>query len=117
MKQITALFVAFLGIYPCFSQPVVGNDSLLAKPVKEKATAKIFPNPTRNKAEITLSGFEAGYVRIHIISAAGTVFRDDNRLLLFGEETVVLMFSLPPGIYFVLIRQKEKMVRKRLVVQ
>ncbi len=117
MKQITALFVAFLGIYPCFSQTVGGNDSLAGKPVKEKAAAKIFPNPAGNRAEVSLSGFEAGFVRIQIISAAGNIFRDDNRLLLFGEETVVLMFALPPGIYFVLIRQKEKLVKKRLLVQ
>jgi len=128
MKEIVILLVTFLGICKGFTQNPSGSvmpdsiktvvkkaaaDSLLSK---EKAAVKLFPNPAKNRAELEVSGFEAGMVRLQIIDINGKVVRDEQRLLITGNENIVLMFALQPGIYFILVKQKEKAVKKRMAV-
>ena len=129
MKEIIILLVTFLGIYTGFAQNPAGNivsDSLSAAPKrlnsdslvsKDKASVKLFPNPAKNKAELEVTGFEPGITRLQIIDACGKLVRDDQRLLVSGNENIVLMFALQPGIYFILIKQKDKLVKKKMIVQ
>ena len=129
MKEIVILLVTFLGICKGFAQSPLGSvtsDSLKItslKPapdsslLKEKASLKLFPNPAKNKAELEVNGFEPGIVKLQIIDINGKVLSDDQRLLVNGNENIVLMFSLQPGIYFILVKQKDRSVKKKMVVQ
>ena len=131
MKKISLLFFTFSGIYAGFSQkPAVKssgdslNNPLLAKtvvlatiPEKEKASVKIFPNPAKNKVELEIKGFEPGFVQLRFIDAHGNCVRNDKRMLYSGNEQVVVMFSLPPGLYFLQIKQKEKLEKRKFLVQ
>ena len=129
MKEIVILLVTFLGICKGFTQSPSGNitpDSLTiaakktvadSLPAKEKATVRLFPNPVKNKAELEVKGFEPGQVQLQLLDVNGKKIRDDQRLLVSGNENIVLMFSLQPGIYFILVKQKDKLIRKKMVVQ
>ena len=129
MKEIVILLVTFLGICKGSAQGPAGSvmpDSVknsLHKIVadtaaaKEKASIKLFPNPAKNKAELEVKGFEAGTIRLQILDVNGKLLRDDQRLLVSGDENMVIMFSLQPGIYFIVLKQKERSVKKKLVVQ
>lgn len=131
MKKIVILFLTFLGICTGFAQNPAGTDSLQnantvtqfqkaghnAVALKENPAVKLYPNPAKNKVELELKGFESGLVQLQIISASGKMVRDDQRLLFSGNENMVVMFSLTPGIYFILLRQKTTLVKKKLLVQ
>lgn len=115
MKQIAFLFFTFLGIYNCFGQkPAEIIDSVAAK---EKPFIRLFPNPAKNKVEIEIKGFEAGYVQVRLIDNKGNMVRDDRRLLFSGNETIMLMFSESPGIYFLFVQQGENKLRTKLLIQ
>lgn len=86
------------------------------KQKEDYASAKIFPNPATNKVTIQVMGFKPGILQLKITDRNGMVFRDDHRLLVNGNEDIVLMFLLPPGIYFMLLSQKENRLKKKLVV-
>jgi len=129
MKEIVILLVTFLGISKGFAQSPAGGvtpDSVTisqqkitldAAPAKEKATVKLFPNPAKNKAELELKGFQAGTIQLQIVDVNGKILRDDQRLLVSGDESMVIMFSLQHGIYFIVLKQKDRSVKKKLVVQ
>jgi hypothetical protein len=129
MKEIVILLVTFLGICKAFAQgPAVSiapdsvrnnqqKSAVVAEPAKQKASVKLFPNPAKNKAELEVKGFEAGTIQLQIIDANGKLLRDDQRLLVNGDENIVIMFSLRPGIYFIALKQKDRSVKKKLVVQ
>jgi Secretion system C-terminal sorting domain len=132
MKEIVILFFTFLGICKAFAQNPSGdtvpgsfknNPPVMQKPVADsllgavKATAKLYPNPAHNKAELEVKGFEPGHVQLQIIDLNGTKLRDDKRLLLSGNENITVMFALSPGIYFVILRQVKKLVKIKMVVQ
>jgi Secretion system C-terminal sorting domain len=129
MKEIVILLVTFLGICKGFAQNPNGSvapDSLKitvqkpdadAIPAKEKAAVKLFPNPAKNKAELEVTGFEPGLVKLQIIDLNGKLVRDDQRLLVTGNENIVVMFALQPGIYFILLKQKDRTVKKKMIVQ
>jgi hypothetical protein len=129
MKEIVILLVTLLGICKAFAQGPAGAvmpgslknsmqkiaaDSLVTK---EKATVRLFPNPAKNKAELEVKGFEGGTVQLQIVDVNGKLLRDDQRLLSSGNEHMVIMFSLQPGIYFIILKQKNRSVKKKLVVQ
>lgn len=129
MKEIVILLVTFLGICKGFAQSPSGsiipdsiktiskkayNDSLLAS---NKASVKLFPNPAKNRAELEVNGFEPGQVKLQIVDINGKLLRDDQRLLVTGNENIVIMFALQPGIYFILVKQKDKLVKKKMIVQ
>ena len=124
MKNFLFIIFSFLGIYTCKAQAAGSgmNDTVVKKyntdtVLKEKATVKLYPNPAKNKAELELHGFSQGLVQVQIINLQGGVERSDQRLLLSGNENLVLMFSLPAGVYFVVLRQKDKQVKRKLLVQ
>lgn len=132
MKEFIILFFTFLGICKGFAQNPVGNnlpdslqntkaaaqkkssDSLF---IKDKASVKLFPNPAKNKAELEVKGFEAGLIQLQIIDISGKLERNDQRLLVSGNENIVVMFSLKPGIYFITVKQKDKLAKKKMIVQ
>jgi hypothetical protein len=132
MKEIVILFFTFLGICKAFAQNPLGDsmsDSLKSKLAiiqktavdtalgKEKATAKLYPNPAKNKVELEVKGFKQGQIQVQIIDINGKKLRDDQRFLFTGNENITLMFSLPPGIYFVVLRQAKRLVKMKMVVQ
>ena len=84
---------------------------------KEKPVVQLFPNPAKNKVELEIRGFEPGYLQISLLNNNGKVVKEEKRLLLFGSETVVLMFSQDPGLYYLLVKQGAKSVRTKLVIQ
>ncbi len=132
MKEFIILFFTFLGICKGFAQNPVGknltdslqntkaaaqkksSDSLF---IKDKASVKLFPNPAKNKAELEVKGFEAGLIQLQIIDISGKLERNDQRLLVSGNENIVVMFSLKPGIYFITVKQKDKLAKKKMIVQ
>ena len=77
----------------------------------------MFPNPARNKVEIEIKGFEPGFVQIQIINITANILRDDKRIVFVGNEIIILMFSIKPGIYFLTLKQNKKQARAKLVVQ
>ncbi len=128
MKEFLFIIFSLLGIYACKAQDggnglpdsaaVASSKKITADSVvKEKASVKLYPNPVKNKAELELQGFEPGIIQVQIININGGAERNDQRLLVNGNENLVLMFSLPAGVYFVVLRQKDKLVKKKMVVQ
>ena len=121
MKFFVLLAFSLLGKFVCIAQadsavataPLKTADAV----VKEKATVLLYPNPTKNKAELQLTGFEPGVVQLQIISIAGRLERSEERLLTNGKETVVIMFALPAGLRYVILKQKNKMVKVKMLVQ
>ena len=83
---------------------------------ESKPTAKLYPNPSKNKVVLQLNGFKTGMAQLQIINDKGNVVRKEDRLLVNGNEEVVMFFSLPSGIYFVKTIQGKIEIRKRLVV-
>ncbi len=103
-----------------FTQHADSTSTVIDKQIKavsvSKPTMLLYPNPTKNKVVIQLKGFKAGMAKLQIISDRGGIARKEDRLLISGNEEVVMFFSLPPGIYFIKTTQGEMEVKKRLVV-
>ena len=132
MKKIILLFFTFLGIYCCLAQPAKTIDTVngtkdavsniqLRKTdslaVKEKPTVRLFPNPAKNKAEIEIKGFAAGYVKIQLMSNEGKLLREEKRLVLTGNEIIIFIFSEKPGLYFLFIKQGKIIRKAKLLIQ
>jgi hypothetical protein len=82
-----------------------------------KAAVKLYPNPVKNKVTLELTGFAPGLVQVQLFNSGGKIERNDNRLLTSGNEQLVMMFALPAGVYLITVKQKEKIVKKKMVVQ
>lgn len=132
MKKIILLFFTFSGICCCLAQPAKTIDTVNRKndavsniqlrktdsiAAKGKPVVRIYPNPAKNKAEIEIKGFDAGYIKIQLISNDGKLLREEKRLVLTGNEVIIIMFSENPGLYFVLLKQGKRMVKCRLLIQ
>ena len=132
MKEITLIFFTFSGIYGFAQNPATAIDIVTAgqkiqvtsQPgkvdmivVKVKPVVQLFPNPAKNKVELEIKGFDPGYIQISLLNNNGKTVKEEKRLLLGGSETVVLMFSQDPGLYYLLLKQGTKSVRTKLVIQ
>lgn len=126
MRQIVILFLTFSGICKGFAQAAADTFPKYAIEVpqakkdtiaKEKTAIKIYPNPAKNKVELSVSGFQPGSVQLQILDQKGNKLRDDKRLLFSGNESITVMFSLPAGFYFIQVRQNNLLLRKKLMVQ
>ena len=130
MKKIILFALTFLGICKGFTQnpseSTATDSAKIINPAfqktdalitKEIAVVNLYPNPAKNKVEFEVKGFEPGLVQLQIISVSGKTVRNDSRLLFSGAENVVVMFSLTPGIYFIVLKQKDKLVKKKMMVQ
>lgn len=131
MKKIIVILITFSGISVGYAQQTtVPKDSGYTKqihvpalqvkkdslPVKEIISARLFPNPAKNKVEIEVKGFKPGNVHIQLIDKTGKLVRNDLRSLFTGNETIVYMFSENPGIYFLIIKQDEKSLKSKLII-
>lgn len=129
MQQLIFSLVLFFLVGNCFSQePITITDSslylkqpvLLEKNNQQQLTSSlqlsIFPNPAKNKVTLQVKGFEPGTAVVKILDTRGKMIREDSRLLTSGSEEIVMFLMLPPGIYFVIISEKGKVIRKKLVM-
>ena len=125
------MFFTFSGIYTAFSQKPMEktmrgslNSPGTTKTVKTDTPAiktipfvRLFPNPAKNKVELEIKGYEPGFIQLQFFDTHGKKLRNDKRILYSGNELMVVMFSLPPGIYFVLVKQKDRIERRKLLVE
>lgn len=127
MKKITLLFFTFLGICGAFAQAQIksaGAGNLISKQntdttdrVEKRPLTKIFPNPARNKIEIEIRGFEPGYIKIQLHTADGKLLREEQRMVLTGNETILFMFFENPGSYYITARQGKWLTKNKLIIQ
>lgn len=132
MKKIILLSFTFSGICSCFSQDSLKVDEAINKLqskvtnilplktdslVKEKPSFRLYPNPAKNRAEIEITGFKPGHVKIQLITNAGKMLREEKRLVLTGNETITCMFSEIPGLYFLFVKQGKIILKNKLVIQ
>jgi hypothetical protein len=133
MKKIILLFFTFLGICACYAQqPAETNDTVKvlqssganSLPVKNdslftrlKPAAVLYPNPAKNRIEIAIKGFEAGYIKLQLIGNTGKLVKEEQRLLFSENETIVFMFSETAGLYYLVLKQGTKVLRNKLIIQ
>ena len=132
MKKIILLFFTFSGICCCQAQPAKITDTVNGKKdavsnilpfktdslaAKGKSSVRLYPNPAKNKTEIEIKGFDAGYIKIQLINNAGKLLIEEKRLVLSGNEVIIFMFSEKPGLYFLFLKQGKIMVKSKLVIQ
>jgi hypothetical protein len=53
---------------------------------------------------------------VRILDIKGKLLREDNRLLTNGTEDIIMFLMLKAGIYFILVSEPGKLVRKKLVI-
>ncbi|MBL7701688.1 MAG: T9SS type A sorting domain-containing protein [Ferruginibacter sp.] len=128
MKKIILLFLTFCGICCCLAQQTTDtiksneNSATNTLPlkkdslIKEKPSFRFYPNPTSNKIEIEIKAFEPGYVKIQLMANTGKLLREEKRLVLSGNETIVFMFSERPGLYFLFLKQGKIILKNKLVI-
>lgn len=109
MKQIVLLIFSFYGI----SSAICQTNS----PVIDNCSAKIYPNPTKNKLQVAVSGFNAGWIFLKFLDKRGTTVRQEKRMLINGNELVTIMFFLEPGNYWLLITQNNHQLRKTVLIK
>lgn len=127
LKSFLLMFISLTTVH-CFSQSEENKDSILKTSliqfaakgvpavVSNNTTLKVYPNPAKNKVTLNVSGFEPGMVVVKIADTKGKVWRVDNRLLTNGTEEIAMFLLLQPGIYFISISEKNKVVKKKLIV-
>ena len=127
LKSFLLMFISLTTVH-CFSQSEENKDSILKTSliqfaakgvpvvVSNNTTLKVYPNPAKNKVTLNVSGFEPGMVVVKIADTKGKVWRVDNRLLTNGTEEIAMFLVLQPGIYFISISEKNKVVKKKLIV-
>ena len=120
--------LSFFATQQCFCQPAPNKDSLIKSTDIENATKnnhpsdvvtaslKIYPNPAKNKISLSVAGFEPGMALVKITDTKGKIWRQDNRLLTNGTEEMAMFLLLQPGIYFISVSEKNKLVKKKLVI-
>jgi hypothetical protein len=128
MLKLFLLLLMSAGTGYCFSQSPQNNDSTLkisdtstvskstAAISVNSTTLKVYPNPAKNKITLDVAGFEPGMVVVKIIDTKGKIWRADNRLLTNGTEEITMFLLLQPGIYFISISEKSKVVKKKLII-
>jgi hypothetical protein len=129
MQRITLTIVSCLLCAYSFSQPLQNTDSIQAKTAFtkkkneddslkriDKTQLNIYPNPAKNKVTLQVQGFETGIASVRILDSKGKLLRDDSRLLTIGDEDIIMFLMLPPGIYFIIVSEKRKVARRKLVI-
>ena len=127
MIKIFLVTLAGLFATSAFCQVIINKDSTLnvgpaTTAVKNlpatiaKPFLKIYPNPAKNKVSLQVSGFDIGIATVKIMDTKGKTVRVDNRLLANGTDEINMFLQLDPGIYFISINEKAKVIKKKLVV-
>ncbi|MEO7536332.1 MAG: T9SS type A sorting domain-containing protein [Ferruginibacter sp.] len=125
MKKILVTIFSCLLLGRSFAQ--TNNDSIRAKLLSkqktvdslqaaDKAQLAIYPNPAKNKVTLQVKGFEPGTASVKILDYKGKLLRDDSRLLTNGAEDIIMFLMLQPGIYFIIVSEKGKVARKKLIM-
>ena len=132
MKKIILLFFTFLGICCCLAQPAKTIDTINGKKdavlntgplktdsltAKDKPVVRLYPNPAKNKVEIEIKEFDAGYVTIQLMNNEGKLLREEKRLVITGNEVIIFMFSENQGLYFLFIKQGKIIKKAKLIIQ
>lgn len=128
MFKLLFLILSFFVTRQCFCQPAQNKDSLIKSTgidyaVKNNHSSdaaimslKIYPNPAKSKISLSVAGFEPGMAQVKITDTKGKIWRQDNRLLTNGTEEMAMFLLLQPGIYFISVGEKNKLVKKKLVI-
>ena len=128
MLKTSLLIVTYFITTHCFSYAVSNTDGTLPKKdslpsatkdivvANAKPSLKIYPNPAKNKISIQVTGFETGMAKVRIMDDKGKVVREDDRLLNNGIDEINMFLQLQPGIYFIIVSEKNKVVRKKILV-
>ena len=125
MRKLLLISCCCLCVGQSFSQAIQTDSSYVKnrKPVLDslqqvaKTDLNIFPNPAKNKVTLQVKGYEPGLASVKILDTRGKMVRQESRLLTNGEEDIILFLMLPPGIYFVIVSEKGKVSRRKLVMQ
>ncbi len=129
MQKLIFSLALFFMIGHCFSQ-IPGATADTSQSLKQSVSSErsnqqavssipelsIFPNPAKNKVTLQVKGFEPGTALVKILDTKGKMIREDSRLLTNGTEEIVMFLMLPPGIYFIIVSEKGKITRKKLVM-
>ena len=126
MHKIFSTLLCWFVAAICFSQPIANDSSFKTSttnptskeniPVIAKPALNIYPNPAKNKVTLQVSHFDPGMATVRILDIKGKLLREDNRLLTNGTEEIVMFLMLKAGIYFILVSEPGKLVRKKLVI-
>lgn len=126
-KLVCAITCCFLAAQS-FSQAVSATDDSTSSTVKSEklpvittskassATLNIYPNPAKNKVTLQVAGFDPGIATVKIMDIKGKLVRQESRLLTNGSEEIIMFLMMQPGIYFIMVSEKGKMARKKLVI-
>jgi len=117
MKIFVLILFTFSGICSGLAQNQSGTAIPDSQQHAVKPQARLFPNPARYRLEIGLTGFEGGFLQLQFFDSHGTRVRNEKRLLFNGNEILTVMFALEPGIYLLILKQKDKILRKKMVVE
>lgn len=98
------------------SQVLSSEETILTTKSSSAPEMKLFPNPARNKFTVQVQGFQPGMVTVKIIDLKGRLVRQDSRLLTSGNDEVPMYISMDPCTCYVLVEQKGKIVKKRLII-
>lgn len=127
LKSFFLIFLFFASLQ-CICQTFQNKDSIVKPTGIEYAaknnhstdgvvtSLKIYPNPAKSKISLSVAGFEPGMAQVKITDTKGKVWRQDNRLLTNGTEEMAMFLLLQPGIYFISVGEKNKIIKKKLVI-
>ncbi len=90
------------------------------KIVELSSAINLFPNPTVEKATITINAERTAYdVRIQILNAEGKSISYQKIMIIKGINTIPLpvQASWQPGTYYVMVSTHEEVVSKKLVLR
>jgi hypothetical protein len=117
MKKIVFVFVAFLGICEGTAQRVSGNAGKDSVTQITNPSVRFYPNPATNRVEAEINGFEPGYLIVRVTDDKGRLAREEKRMVIDGNEMIVFMFSLKPGIYFLSFKQGRRQASAKLLIR
>lgn len=128
MLKSSLLILSSFIVLNCFCQSAENKGSLpkstdsqyaakmTQSPGMKISSFKIYPNPAKNKVSLSVTGFEPGIALVKITDTKGKIWRQDNRLLTNGSEEIAMFLLLQPGIYFISVSEKNKVVKKKLMI-
>lgn len=127
MRKIISCLLSLILSASGFSQTPTINDStksptgLPSKPIVNNLTKSnpeliLYPNPAKNKITLQVKNFDPGMALVKVIDLKGKTVKEDSRLLTNGTEDIIMFLMLKAGIYFIMITEPGKVVRKKLVM-
>ena len=85
--------------------------------IMKNPTVNLFQKKKKNKVELQIKGFQPGDIRIQLINKEGYIVRDDTRTVFIGNEPIIMMFAEKPGLYFLLLKQGNREIKTKLLIQ